>query len=197
MKDQSNILYIHGFASQFDPQSGKNRMLAEMGDLYGVNLDYTRPHHEVKQRLRYAISEHDIDVVVGTSLGGYWAGVMGGEGLPFIALNPAINPKETLRKYIGDGETYFGEPYHLAEEVLEDYQPFPLEGWGLILLDEGDEVLDSQQTKQLLDDHYHVIMYPGGTHRFAHIEEAQNEIRKFLNRLIIKGLGFPQYEDED
>ncbi len=41
-------------------------------------------------------------VLMGTSLGGFWARKLGHElGKPWIALNPAVQPSQSLRRYLG------------------------------------------------------------------------------------------------
>lgn len=54
-------------------------------------------------------------------------------------------------------------------------------GCGLILLDEGDEVIDALETQKVLKDYYGVKLFSGGNHRFEHMVEALPLIEEFLS----------------
>lgn len=182
MKNTSKkILYIHGFASSFKPNSEKILGLKRLGEVLGVNLDYTESPGVVFRKIEAVVQREHVDVLAGTSLGGYWSAKVGTAlKLPFVAMNPAIEPGKTLRKYIGRGETYFGESYYLKEITVDAYEDFPLSGNGLILLDLEDDVLNAHHTKKVLNDDYPVICFEGGSHRFEHIDEAISDIDDFI-----------------
>lgn len=183
-----NILYIHGFASRFDPHSSKIVALEKLGSVGGIDLDYTEPVENIFAELEQEISEGEYDLLVGTSLGGYWAAKTGTElGLPFVAVNPSIAPKDNLWEYVGHGVTHFGTEYDLGVDVIRGYEDFPTEGFGLILLDAGDDVIDSTATANALYDSYYVVTYPGGSHRFEHMEEAVEEIDTFIASSMLIG----------
>ncbi len=133
--------------------------------------------HEPKQALVDTLCEQaltlDIDLLVGTSMGGYLVAAIGDTlGVQFVAINPAINPSKSLQKYLGTHKTYYGEPYTLSEETIRTFDGIETTGCGLILLDKGDDVIPYQDTKQLLDKHYSVKVFKGGSHRFEHMSEA-------------------------
>jgi len=179
-----NILYIHGFGGRFDPESAKNVILEELGTVYGVDLDYTKPFGTYKNIVREAIAEHQIDLVVGTSMGGYMAS-WADRSVPFVAINPAIDPATSLKEYLGTHEDWNGKPYTLTEDVIRDLRPFRKVAPGLILLAEGDEVIDANETRTQLQEDYRVIMYRGGTHRFTeHMESAIPVIEQFYYETI-------------
>ena len=174
------ILYIHGFASRFKPESNKVKNLSKIFPVIGPDLDYTNHHDVIKDTLAWMSITLDIALVTGTSLGGYWAARNGSDcGIPFVAMNPAINPSKTLQKYIGDGISYNGEPYHLDKNIPGEYEEFSTDGCGLILIDKGDDLLEPAQTINKLTSHYNVITFDGGSHRFEHIEDALEDIRRF------------------
>lgn len=176
-----NIHYIHGFASSFDPTSTKIQALSQLGPVGGQNLDYTRPTEQLIEAALANAPWESIDLIAGTSMGGWLAAVLGTRlGKPFVAINPSIAPQNTLGKYIGSGVDFQGQPYELTEAVVGSYFDIPKTGNGLILLDEQDEVIDARATEGALKDHYPVVMFPGGNHRFAHMEEALPLIREFL-----------------
>ena len=186
-----NIYYCHGFASQFDPNSSKLEVLSRLGSIDGHNIDYTKPAEEVVQHCVDTLIKSDIDLLVGTAMGGWLASVVGTRlGIPFVAINPAIDPSQTLKKHVGTGLDFQGEEYHLTESVIDSYGSLATNGCGLILLDQADDVIDWRVTHDLLQEHYSVVSFPGGSHRFEHMEEALPLIEAFFERSsLVYGLG--------
>ncbi|WP_416397131.1 YqiA/YcfP family alpha/beta fold hydrolase [Allohahella sp. A8] len=185
-----NIFYCHGFASAFNPVKPKIQCLSELGPVHGINFDFTQPAETLVERCIAALLEHDIDLLVGTSMGGWLANVAGSRaGLPFVAINPAIEPSRTLMRHVGKGVDHQGRPYDLEASAVLSYSPFRLEGCGLILLDAGDEVLDSAQTTSLCKPRFEVVSFPGGSHRFDHMEASLPVIDAFFHRAsLVYGL---------
>lgn len=177
-----NILYIHGWGSEFDSGSNKVTQLSRLGSVVGPNLDYTQGLRAVLDECKGWIQEHDIDLIVGTSLGGYTASHLGARtGLPFVAVNPAINPRESLEKYLGEGVDHVGHQYHLRPEVIADLPLFNMNGFGLVLLDMDDEVLDSSLTAEFIGSRYPVVTFQGGSHRFEHMEDSLGYVQNLVN----------------
>lgn len=185
------IFYCHGFASQFDLNSSKLEILSRLGSIEGQNIDYTNPAEEVVQYCVDAVIKADIDLLVGTSMGGWLASIVGARiGIPFVAINPAIDPSQALKKHLGTGLDFQGERYRLTDSVVDSYGPLATNGCGLILLDQEDDVIDWRVTHDLLREHYSVVSFPGGSHRFEHLEEALPLIEAFLERSSpVYGLG--------
>lgn len=176
------ILYIHGFGSRFDPQSDKVKALSCLGNVKGITVDYTTMPSLIEKQLMSACTDFQVDLIVGTSLGGYWANRIGVQiGVPFVSINPAISPNSTLQKYIGCGQTYYGDNYELTSKTVDAYADFSAQGCGLILLDMADELLDSVATKNRLKDKFKVHCFDGGTHRFSHMNEAIPIIEEFVS----------------
>ena len=139
-----------------------------------LTVDYTKPPKDVFDTYFNFITSDPKTLIIGTSLGGYFAAWLGAEtGYPFIAINPAINPAVTLWKYLGKGSTYFGSPFDLKPEVIEAYAdlPFRMDGAGEVMLDEGDEVLSSAETTSYVGSKLPVTMFSGGSHRFDHMDQ--------------------------
>lgn len=106
-------------------------------------------------------------------MGGWLAATVGAQlRIPFTAINPAIDPRKSLRKHLGQGVDFQYCNYHLDEAAVNSYFPIETRGCGLILLDAADEVMNSQATKDALDSHFQVEIFPGGNHRFSHLEES-------------------------
>lgn len=180
-----NILYIHGWGSSFDENSKKCLALKKIGKVHGIDLDYTKTSNEIEQTLFQCIVEHDIDLLIGTSLGGYWAARMSKYGLLFVACNPAVNPNKTLIKYLGKGQTFTGHEYELALGTIQSYdEKWPNNG-GIILLDDGDELLSSDETYHQLHENFTIHRFAGGCHRFEHMEESLDLISDFYGRSFL------------
>lgn len=180
-----NILYVHGFGSQFDPEHEKVKQLESIGTVFGVSVDYTRADAALTM-VRNSIIDNQIDVVIGTSMGGYTAAKIGTElGIPFVAINPATNPAESLKQYIGNNVDHTGREYFLTETDVARYDPIPTNGCGLILLDKQDEVISATATERLLDKFYNVVTFEGGCHRFSHMADSLELIRHHVENASI------------
>ena len=126
------VIYLHGFASS--PNSKKVDMLREAGfDVVAPIIDID-PGIAEPYLIKFIIDicnsqAHDEKlVIVGTSLGGFWAARM---GRPFditsILINPAMNPEFSLRKAIGDNMNYKTfESFILTEEIVAKYSNYPV-----------------------------------------------------------------------
>lgn len=168
-----SILYCHGFASNFDPTKPKIRALERIAPVRGVTVDYARPPFEAFNAYLDALKGAERPLIVGTSLGGFFAAWVGSElNLPFVAINPAIRPFSSLRAYLGEGVTHFGEPFRLTEEVVDGYRDllFRTDGPGRVVLDMADEVISSKETLDTVVD-LPILTFPGGSHRFDHMED--------------------------
>lgn len=173
--------YLHGFASQFDPTSEKLRTLAELGPVQGHNIDYTQSAEEVVENSLDKLMQVNPDLLIGTSMGGWLASILGSEtGIPFVAINPVIDPSKSLNKHVGQGIDHQGEAYELTSTVVRSYYPFARNGSGLVLLDDGDEVIDRQGTIKALEGYYPVHSFSGGSHRFEHMANALELIREHV-----------------
>jgi len=168
------ILYCHGFASYFDPSKDKVHGLSTLAPVDGVTVDYTRMPNDVFDAFATAMSAPRNTLIIGTSLGGFFAAWLGSAlGLPFIAINPAIRPATSLRRHVGAGRTYFGKPFVLNQAVVDAYGnlPFRMDGAGTVVLDLGDDVIDAEATRVAVGDRLPLIAFPGGSHRFDHLAE--------------------------
>lgn len=184
------ILYIHGFGSHYDPSKSKVQTLQSLGVVIGVDLDYCEGFETTFDKLCKAVSS--CNLIVGTSMGGYMASHVGSAcGIPFVALNPAINPRDSLIRHIGSFVDYGGNNKVLSEAVVANYPDIKTtNGCGLILLESGDNIIDPTATKALLDPVYDVRLYEGGSHRFDSLPMVLDEIVAFVEVAeIVYGFG--------
>jgi len=182
MKRQEQPMeYLHGFGSSFDPLSTKIQTLKSLGDVTGSDYDYSEPFNRVLDSMIRSVSQRQPDLLVGTSLGGFYAAALSSRlGIPFVAINPSIDPRRSLARYEGQGTSWTGAAYHLTRAVIDGYPEYSLDAnHGLILLDRGDEICDAEMTEQFLGPYYQIISYAGGHHRFAHMEDSLAAIKLF------------------
>ncbi|MEP3562754.1 MAG: YqiA/YcfP family alpha/beta fold hydrolase [Marinobacter sp.] len=177
----SSTYYLHGFGSRFDPTNRKITTLAKLGSVRGHNIDYMQPAEEVIEDSLDKLMQVNPDLIVGTSMGGWLAGVLGAEtGIPFVAINPVVDPSRTLKPLIVEGEDLQGNPCELTAATVASYYPFVQSGGGIVLLDQGDEFIPWRETFEALDGYYPVHTFPGGNHRFTHMEESLALIREHI-----------------
>ncbi len=152
-----SILYIHGLNSS--PASFKasqlQRAMARLG--LAEQLRVPALHHHPRQavdQLEALIAELGRPVLVGSSLGGYYAtGLAERHGLRALLINPAVRPHLLFDAYLGPQQNYYsdetweltaGHIAALAElEVPPPQDPARFQVW----LQTGDETLDYRQAQ--------------------------------------------------
>jgi len=189
-----NILYIHGWGSRFDPTNDKILLLSEIGNVTGVDVDYTQPISEIQETIYNAMIADDIDLLVGTSMGGYMANLMGTAWcVPYVMINPATDPAISLQKYIGAGIDYYDRHYTLRAETLTTFTSMSdnTNVPGLLLLDMADDVCNAVETNQMFLNSSNVSTYTwnDGSHRFDHMAESLPLIEDFDARNLSYGFG--------
>lgn len=191
------IVYLHGFNS--GGASAKATWLRQhLPDI--TVLSPTYPAHiadaapvflrEYFTRVR---GEHPRDnrlLLVGSSMGGFWARYLAPElHAGMVLINPAMTPETTLLRVVGlNRNDATGEEFVLTETQVKAFGRYQVTMCDprvptLVLLDEADEVLAYREAEAFYRDCARVIVYPGGSHRFDHMEEALEEIRALYERL--------------
>lgn len=164
MTTTTHILYLHGFRSS--PKSFKAQMLARhVAQLrqQGHDLTWHCPQLPPSPQEAWAlIQEATRDwptssmVVIGSSLGGFYATVMAElRGCRCAVINPAVEPARDLARYIGE-QTSFHDPddhFFFRPEFIEQFKAIasypitrPERYWALIA--KGDEVLSWEEMSQ-------------------------------------------------
>ena len=191
---------LHGFASATPNESSTffEDNVLEPGDrLFNLNYRFNKYAAEdlidaVEEILpTVPIDDHIIDDItfVGCSLGGYMAQYMAGIYMGHaIAINPAVIPYEDLSRFLGVNTNYrTAETFNLTEEDVASFKDFHIRPGRvptLLLLDMGDELLDSNETLKHFEGHAAIVTFEGGCHRFDHLPESVEHIKKFANTLI-------------
>jgi len=175
------ILYVHGFGSHYDPEHEKIKALETLGTVIGVDVDYCKGFRSAFETVFSVALVEGVDLIVGTSMGGYMAAHVGAEsGTPFVALNPAITPSETLQKWVGTFTDFTGKDRCLTEGTVGNYPDIMQEGSGLVIVETADEVLRAADTVAMLGEVFWVEVFAGGSHRFTHMEAALPLIKEHI-----------------
>ena len=154
----ASILYIHGFNSA--PASTKASQLMGVMDSLGLAGQLRVPalHHHPREaigQLQQAIAELGRPLLVGSSLGGYYATHLAElHGLKALLVNPAVSPHRMFDGYLGTQQNlYTGQTWELTHdhitalaelEVPAPQDPQRYQVW----LQTGDETLDYRLAQQ-------------------------------------------------
>jgi predicted esterase YcpF (UPF0227 family) len=187
------LIYLHGFNSAFDPAGSKVRQLAALapvGEVVGFNVAYHESDalERLDDRIRDVAGRSDARLVlVGTSLGGFYARHLGHRHRhPIVTINPSLQPWITLRRALGATQQNFktGERYTIDESVVNGLQALAvpkLSVPALTVIAEDDELLQfDRATIDLLRSESQVVLTHGG-HRLESLPaEALSAIERFL-----------------
>ncbi|WP_111861507.1 YqiA/YcfP family alpha/beta fold hydrolase [Acinetobacter sp. CFCC 10889] len=185
-----NIIYLHGFQSS--PLSIKGQQLNEYSQYISqcqVHLpDLNCRPDEVIQQLSEMITSLDQVALVGSSLGGFYATQLAEKfNIPAVLINPAVQPWVLFRKLFGVEQL----PYFVnAQWTLDDAQLITLEQMAvqklqhsenfLVLLQQGDEVIDYREAEQFYAPSSFVITETRGNHAMDNFAEKIPMLMAFL-----------------
>ena len=170
-----SLLYLHGFNSS--PASKKARQLVRACERLGIAEQLRVPalHHHPRQAIaqcEQAIAELGAPLLIGSSLGGYYATHLAARhGLKALLINPAVLPHTRFDGYLGAQQNlYSGETWQLTHEhiqalaeleVAPPQDPQRFQVW----LQTGDETLDYRQA-QAWYRACALRIQPGGDHSY-------------------------------
>lgn len=184
------ILFIHGFAS-----CGLGHKSRALRDYFGARQvllpDLSHEPETAIAQLQQLISEHPIDLLVGSSLGGYYATWLNREGhRPAVLINPAVAPFSRLSEYLGehqgcDGRSFFLTEAHLAALKRLHRPSLRADERYLVLLQTGDEVLDYRQAAAYYAEK-DLVIEQGGNHRFQQFETYLPRITAWRSQHVKK-----------
>ncbi|HSP00596.1 MAG TPA: YqiA/YcfP family alpha/beta fold hydrolase [Thioalkalivibrio sp.] len=179
------IFYVHGFGSTSQSRKGQAlKLLLPEHRVIGLDYGYA-PDEAVRgliEQAQEAGAGQEPCVFIGSSLGGLYSRYLARH---FQARTVLINPvvrAQLLSALIGPVRNYYtGEPYDWSESDVQALMAYdvPLSVSALVLLDEGDEVLDYRRAVEAYEALAEVVVFPGGEHAFAHLKESIPVIRRF------------------
>ncbi|MGE8623085.1 YqiA/YcfP family alpha/beta fold hydrolase [Acinetobacter schindleri] len=142
----SKILFFHGLDSS--RESTKFHAI-DADHKYCIDVDYRNLNYAtVAEFYNEIIEKIHPDILVGHSLGGYWALKMSQQHqIPCVIANPSLAP-------------YFRDDYPaICDNDLQHDIP------QLAYIELGDEILDMHAVQSQLEDYMQVEAVPGGHHR--------------------------------
>jgi len=182
------VIYIHGFNSAGFGEK-VNKLKEAFGEENVISLNLPYDPKKAIALLSYLVERLKDDnlYLFGTSLGGFYAMVLASRyKVPAVLINPSINPALSLKDEVGKQINYkTDEEYEFTKEhlnTLKELQPSKedlakVKDKIFVYLDEDDELLDSRETADFFEGFY-VKMFPGGNHRFQHMDELIEDFRK-------------------
>lgn len=171
-----NIVYIHGYQSSVKNNHPKYDSLKSLYDgnveidVYPIAPSYDRGYDVVMEELRNHIKKiGNVDLIIGTSMGGYSSSLIGNElNIPFISLNPVINPINVKR---GN---------------LQGFPDFSCSEHGFVFLNNEDEIIDSYKSAEFFEENEQGFWILEGEelhgkrcHRFSNLDEIIYDIELF------------------
>ncbi|WEJ61538.1 YqiA/YcfP family alpha/beta fold hydrolase [Thiomicrorhabdus lithotrophica] len=203
-------LYLHGFLSSGKSEKGqwlkatvKQQNFDEdnpaFNELFTPTYPINSPKasvHEIESVLKKMLDDQNTKIVLlGSSMGGYYAQYLGQKyQLPYIMINPALNPTPIFNENLGchtnpaTQEDFCIDLAYIKELQTYDVVQLNKDVPALLLIDTDDEVIDvsfalKRYKADSSDCHFITVKYSGGDHRFTHMQQAWLEINKFLNAL--------------
>ncbi len=185
-------LYLHGFLSS--PQSAKaeeTRIWFEQHEpqsrllIPTLPFEFTDAIAMARQQLRQLQQSFDKVMVIGSSLGGFYATRLAQDfDVPAVLINPAVRPHELFRNYLGPVTHYHtGVEYQLTERHLNDVAAIAVQRVRhpdklLVLLQTGDETLDYRHAAELYQD-CQLDIAEGGDHAYQGYREQLPRMIEF------------------
>jgi predicted esterase YcpF (UPF0227 family) len=164
------ILFLHGYQS-----SSKTNKFTAITDQnkYCANVNYdSMDWNQTFEFYAEIIAEKKPTVLVGHSLGGYWAMFMGCHfGIPVVLLNPQLQPRFYHNKLIDIDDVGRPRLFYTPPEIFA-------------YVETGDEIIDVETTIAVLSS-YDLTVYEGGHHRLERPEAVNTLIQKVKNYEVI------------
>lgn len=196
MSAPTHLLYLHGFRSS--PQSAKAQLLGgaiSQLQRQGHNLTWLCPQlppspADTLAELKALTLDWPLEdmVVIGSSLGGFYATVLAEElDCRALLINPAVAPARDLARHIGEqtsfhnpADRFFFRPEFIAEFEAMDPYPITRPERYHVLVAEGDEVLDWRE----MVAHYlgtQLTVLPGNDHAISDFATRLPTVLGWLN----------------
>ncbi|WP_428738815.1 YqiA/YcfP family alpha/beta fold hydrolase [Sulfurimonas sp.] len=187
------VLYIHGFGSS--GQGAKAKLFREHFKDRGEK--FLAPSLSFIPELAISTLEEIIEmckdeeiVLMGSSLGGYYAIYLSQKyNLKTVLINPSIKPYETLKKMVGENQSFFNNhfSFHWSEAQVESLKKFSVKikdkNNYFLLVSTGDEVLDYREAVAKLKGSQ-MIIHDGSDHGFLEVSKHLDTIDEFLKHSL-------------
>ncbi|MDA9870764.1 metallophosphoesterase [Gammaproteobacteria bacterium] len=185
------VLYLHGFLSS--PQSLKAKQALTYCQQQGIEIDIPALTEgpaatiaALRERLEAGIARTGGAVLIGSSLGGYYATYLANHyELRAALINPAVRPYLLLRDYLGEQRNYHtGAVHEVTEEQMQELLDIEVETLATpenfrVMLQTGDETLDyAEAAAKYAESSLHI--YQGGDHSYQGFDNELPQLFAFL-----------------
>ena len=171
------IIYLHGFNS--DENSNTVISLKKIfNDLTGISYDYIIPdlaHEKIKNTIDAVLKIDKEIILVGTSLGAFWANYFAQKYLlKCVLVNPSLYPWVSLTRCIGVNKNFnTGVDRILTESDVTAYKKYEMpiiDGIiRIVVLGINDDVINYKITQEVFQNNSKIILINAG-HRIENVE---------------------------
>jgi len=174
-------LYVHGPGGLNENDQSKLDVLNTLSSsVASVEVDFCRGYEYSCNLTSEHATQHVADLLVGMSMGGYIAAqVADNLGIPFVAMNPIVQPRNFLEKFQGGFQDRDGNDHYFTEKTIKDYPDMTLSGVGLILINRGDNAAHIQE---YVGDLFSVEVDTRVSATFEGFDEYAARVEKFFNQ---------------
>lgn len=185
------IIYIHGFASSGFGTKAQEFKKYYKDEIICLSLP-TIPLlaiNNLEQIIESYLKLGEKVSLIGSSLGGFYSLYLANKyNLKAVLINPALNPKNTLKRFYTFGfvKNYYDESrFEITKEQLDSLINFEVKEMKnreniLALIQKGDEIIDFKESIKVLEN-CEIILEDGGNHSFKDIERYFSKIDYFFN----------------
>lgn len=174
------ILYIHGFASCGSNNKSRT-LIAHYGAKQVLAPDLSHKPAIAIQQLEALLKQHHIELMFGSSLGGFYATYLNARSqpIPAVLIHPVVAPLHLLDEILGQHQGCQGHfeitDTHIQQLIAYRRTALKTEEHYKVLLKTGDEVLDYQQAAEFYAEK-DVVITQGGNHRFENLADYLADI---------------------
>lgn len=192
-----NIIYLHGFQSSALSIKGQQiKAFCQQYTDFQVYLpDLNMPPQQVLTHVSDMIAGLDQVVLIGSSLGGFYATqLVAKHGVPAVLINPAMRPWQLFHDLFGSehipyvvnaewtlDHTHLDQLQQMALPFVQDADKI------LVLLQQGDEVLDYREAQRYYSNASHqsmIITEANGKHAMDNFADKIPMALQFLSDCI-------------
>ena len=188
------IIYVHGFASA-GGQFKYKLLKRDFPDFKILSPTLpVEPDAVVAELQKLIDAENDMTMLVGTSLGGFYAYYLAvtyqiqDKVVPAAIINPSLEPYRTLKPALGIFHNIVtGEPFEWKSEYLEQLRRMASEidkqkidpQYMRFYVSSDDELLDHTGIEEKIPEGSEIKYFDHSAHRFTRFSEIFPEIRQF------------------
>lgn len=193
------LLFIHGFGSSGHGSKAEQlrSFCAEQGIAFAAPSLPNIPvlALDTLEELLLVLLRHESVTLIGSSLGGFYTTWLAHRfNLPYVLINPAVEPYITLHRAVGKAVHFHDQTAYewtaAHTESLRAYQVAqPATERCLLMLQTGDELLDYRQALDVYPG-AELILEEGGNHGFEGFERHLSYIQQWHQKqqLIVEKL---------